>query len=331
MRVAILMSGGVDSTTAAHMLKGKGFEIFGIHMVHLDKPNEKVFKVAQELGIELKVLDIREEFKKRIIQYFIDEYRKGRTPNPCYFCNRFIKFGILFEEALKLGADIVASGHYARIINGKLFAAFDKSKDQSYFLSSLRREILKKVTFPLGDVKKEDVMNLARDMGIEFDGESQDVCFLEKDLRSFLKEKGLNPGAGSFMMDGKVVGKHDGYAFYTIGQRKGLGLSLGKKVYVSKIDPEKNIVFLGEKDDVMYDMMFVSSLNFLDDVSGEFRSLVKIRSNFNAVGAFVKIMGNSAIVRFDEKVFAVTPGQIAVFYDGEKVVMSGVIERGGKS
>ncbi len=331
MRVALLMSGGVDSAVAALVLKDEGYEVFGVHMVHLDKPDDRVFEVSRKLGIDLEILDVRREFKRKIIDYFVREYRMGRTPNPCYFCNREMKFGILFEKAMELGAKLIASGHYARIVDGKLLKAVDEGKDQSYFLSSLRREYLEKILLPIGGMRKMEVLKLAEELGMEFGEESQDVCFLEGDLKSFLKSRGLNPGSGDFVMDGKVVGKHEGYAFYTIGQRRKLGLSVGRRVYVSGIDPKKNVVFLGEKEDVMYDMMIVGNLNFLDDVKESFRSEVKVRSNFRAVGASVKVEEDFAIVKFDEEVFAVTPGQIAVFYDGEKVLMSGVIERGEKS
>ncbi len=331
MRVALLMSGGVDSTVAAHVLKDEGYDVFGVHMIHLDRPDDRVFEVSKKLGIDIEIVDVRRKFEEEIIDYFVKEYRAGRTPNPCYFCNRLMKFGILFEKAMELGADLVASGHYARVVDGKLFKAVDDSKDQSYFLSSLKKRYLKKILLPLGDMRKAEVLKLARELGLEFDGESQDVCFLKEDLKSFLKGKGLDPGPGNFVMNGKVVGKHDGYAFYTIGQRRKLGLSIGKRVYVVGVNPKRNVVFLGEKEDVMYDMMIVGSLNFLDDVKESFKSEVKIRSNFDAVSASVRIEGNFAVVKFDRRVFAVTPGQIAVFYDGERVLMSGVIERGERS
>ncbi len=330
MKIAVLMSGGADSSVAAYLLKREGWEIFGIHMVHLEKPNPRVFDVARELHVDLKLVDVRDFFRREIINYFVDEYRKGRTPNPCYFCNRIVKFGLLLEKAKELGAKFIASGHYAKVMGGKLYMALDKSKDQSYFLSSLSKEVLKKVIFPLGEMKKEEVISLAKNLGIEFEEESQDVCFLKGNLSDFLKKQGVNPGKGHFILDGKVVGEHEGYAFYTIGQRKGLGVSLGRRVYTTKIDPEGNRVFLGEKRDVMYDMMIVESLNFLEDVPEAFEAVVKVRSNFRPVRAEVHINRGRAFVKFERGVFAVTPGQIAVFYDGEKVVMSGVIERGEK-
>ena len=332
MRVAVLMSGGIDSAVAALLLKEERHDVFGIHMVHIDRPNPKVFDLAERLRIPLKVVDVRGIFWGSVVRYFVEEYRRGRTPNPCYFCNRWIKFKYLFEVADSLGADVLASGHYARVIDGKLYRAVDTSKDQSYFLSSLNREVLKRVIFPLGEMRKEEVRKLAESLGLEFDDESQDVCFLKgKSLKEFLKGQGLNPGRGEFIYRREVVGEHDGYAFYTIGQRKGLGISIGRRVYVIGLDPKRNLVYLGEKEDVMYDMMTVSQLNFLEDLEEEFESEVKIRSNFDPVPAEVKLEGDRAMVRLKEKVFAVTPGQVAVFYRGDQVVLSGIIERGVRS
>ena len=332
MRTAVLMSGGVDSSVAAFLLKKEGHDVFGIHMVHLRNPDERVFEVARRIGIEVKVVDLREFFKRVIVNYFVNEYRRGRTPNPCYFCNRLVKFGLLFDVADKMGADFIASGHYARVVDGKLYRAFDRSKDQSYFLSSIRRDFFKRIIFPLGEMKKEEVKRIASsELGVEFESESQDVCFLKgKNLKEFLMEHGVNPGKGKFVYKGKVVGESAGYAFYTIGQRKGLGISLGKRVYVSSIDPSGNVVILGDKEDVMYDMMIVKELNFLEDVPERFGAEVKIRSNFDPVEAEVEVRGETALVRFKRKVFAVTPGQIAVFYWKDQVIMSGIIEEGLK-
>ena len=332
MRIAVLMSGGVDSSIAAFLLKKEGHDVFGIHMVHLQKPNERVLEVARRIGIEVKIVDLRALFKSTIIGYFTEEYKRGRTPNPCYFCNRLIKFGFLFDVADKMGADLMASGHYARVVDGKLHMAIDRSKDQSYFLSSIRRDFFKRIVFPLGEMRKEEVKRIASsELGIEFESESQDVCFLKgKSLKEFLMEHGVRPGKGKFVYKGKIVGESEGYAFYTIGQRKGLGVSLGKRVYVSSIDPKNNLVILGDKEDVMYDMMVVRELNFLEDVPERFEAEVKIRSNFAPAEAEVEIRGDTALVRFKRKVFAVTPGQIAVFYWRDQVIMSGVIEEGMK-
>ena len=331
MRIAVLMSGGVDSSVSAFFLKKEGHNVFGIHMVHLQEPDERIFEIAKKIGIEVKIVDLRKIFKTAIVDYFVNEYKMGRTPNPCYFCNRIVKFGFLFDVADKMGADLIASGHYARVINGKLYKAVDKKKDQSYFLSSIRRNLFKRIIFPLGEMKKEEVKKIASSIGLEFESESQDVCFLKgKNLRDFLIENGVRPGKGKFVYRGEVVGENDGYAFYTIGQRKGLGVSLGKRVYVAEIIPKSNTVVLGDKEDVMYDMMVVRDLNFLEDVPESFEAEVKIRSNFDPVKCEVKVRGDTALVRFEKKVFAVTPGQIAVFYWKDQVIASGVIEKGVK-
>ena len=331
MKVAVLMSGGVDSSVAAYLLKEQGHDVVGVHMIHLDgEDTSTVEKVAKRLGIDLKVYDVREQFRKKVIRYFVEEYRKGRTPNPCYFCNRWIKFGVLLDMMKDLNFDAISSGHYARVRDGKLYRALDEKKDQSYFLSSLPRDLLRRLILPLGDLEKERVREIARSLGMEPREESQDVCFLKgKDLKEFLKEQGLEAGRGKFVdRQGNVLGEHEGYFYFTIGQRRGLGVSLGRRVYVTKILPERNEVVLGDKEGAMSRFMEVSSLNFLEDLPGSFEAFVKIRSNFKAQKCFVRIEGDLARVEFDGEAFAVTPGQIAVFYKGEQVVLSGVIEKG---
>lgn len=332
MRIAVLMSGGVDSTVAAHLLKEQGHDVVGVHMLHLDDQDVLAVKdAAKKIGVKLFRIDIREEFRKKVIGYFLSEYKKGRTPNPCYFCNRWIKFGLLFEKLREMGYETIASGHYARVQNGKLYKAKDKKKDQSYFLSSLPREILTKVIFPLSEITKDLVRELATNLNLRVKEESQDVCFLKnKNLKAFLQENGLK-GEGYFVnKKGEVLGNHDGYFSFTIGQRRGLGISLGKRVYVVDIIARENKVVLGSKTDVMSSGMIVENLNFLEDLPEKFDASVKIRSNFKEQRCTVHIGDGKAFVSFAQKAFAVTPGQIAVFYWDDQVILSGVIEKGIK-
>jgi len=330
MKVAVLLSGGVDSSIAAYLMKEEGHDVVGVHLVNLQREEQKKAKeIAERLGIGFISFDLREEFRKEIINYFINEYKNGRTPNPCYFCNKKIKFGKLVESIWN-DFDLIASGHYAIAENGKLYKAKKEKKDQSYFLASVEKNKLKKLYFPLGYMEKSEVLSLAEKIGIPYEKESQDVCFLKgKTLKDFMRENGLKLSKGSFVdRHGNKIGKHEGYYNYTIGQRRGLGISAGKRLYVYKIIPETNTVVLSCKEDVMYKYMEVSNLNFLEELPKQLEVTVKVRSNFREVGGFVKIKGGKAFVEFESKVFAVTPGQIAVFYINDQVVLSGVIERG---
>jgi len=330
MKVAVLLSGGVDSSVAAYLMKEQGHDVTAVHMVHLQGEDEKkARKVAEKLKINFVSYDVRGVFRKEIMDYFINEYKKGRTPNPCYFCNRKIKFGKLVKP-LWNDFDLIVTGHYAVAEDGKLYKAKKEKKDQSYFVSSVEKEKLKKIYFPLGYMTKSEVIKIAEKLGIPHGKESQDVCFLRgTTLKEFMKGAGLEVSKGVFLdKNGDRLGEHEGYFNYTVGQRRGLGISMGKRMYVFKIIPEKNVVVLSGKEDVMSKYMEVSNLNFLENLSDRFEAMVKVRSNFKEVKGFVKIRESKALVEFEKKVFAVTPGQIAVFYIKDQVVLSGVIERG---
>ena len=330
MKIAVALSGGIDSAASAMILKESGNEVVGYHLVFHDGDDpSKAEEVAEKLEIPLVVLDLRKEFENTVIDYFVSEYRSGRTPNPCYVCNREIKFGLFLEKAIEEGFEYVATGHYARVRNGLLYRALDRSKDQSYFLSSLRRSQLERVIFPLGEMFKSDVKKMVEFIGIRMERESQDVCFLGgKSVQEFLKER-IGEMEGFFVNEkGEVMGRHNGYYNFTIGQRRGLKVSSGKRVYVLKIHPESKTVVLGDKERVMFDGMLVGRLNLLVDLPNEFNAQVKIRSNFKEVDCSVRIESDRARVVFAERVFAVTPGQIAVFYDGDLVLGSGIIEKG---
>ena len=330
MKVAVALSGGVDSAVATRLLVEEGHEVRAYHMVLHDGDDiEKAVEVSKMLGVPLEILDLREDFKIKIVEYFLKEYRSGRTPNPCYFCNRDVKFGLLLDRVLKEGFERLATGHYARVKDGYLYRALDRRKDQSYFLSSLRRDQLLRAIFPLGYLEKSEVKEMARSLGVVGRDESQDVCFLAgRSLRDFLEEN-LGVMEGVFLDSrGNVLGKHRGFYGFTIGQRRGLGISSGRRLYVGEIRPDGNEVVLVEKDELMFDAMLVEDLNLLVDLPRVFNAQVKIRSNFDPVDCEVRIENDGAFVRFEKRVFAVTPGQIAVFYDGDLVLGSGVIREG---
>ncbi|MGL5778290.1 tRNA 2-thiouridine(34) synthase MnmA, partial [Cetobacterium sp.] len=227
--IAVAMSGGVDSSTVAYLLKKQGYKIFGVTMKTCGEEDKDAKRICDDLGIEHYLLDVTEDFGKEVINYFVDEYSSGRTPNPCMVCNRKIKFGKLIEFAKELGAEALATGHYANIIDGTLAIGDDMNKDQVYFLSQIKKENLKYIIFPIGKMEKPAVRELAKDLGVRVYAkkDSQEICFVEDGkLKEFLMEKtgGKIGKPGQIVnLKGKVLGKHNGLAFYTIGQRKGLG------------------------------------------------------------------------------------------------------------
>ena len=354
-RVILAMSGGVDSSVAAFLLQQAGYEVIGVtlKMWSYEKTySEKtVFhsdcdfindaqSLAQKLNIEHHVVDIQDEFARTIIQNFVNEYFTGHTPNPCVLCNPTMKFGTLFHYADKLDCEKVATGHYIRLKNenGRFFVSHGKdiAKDQSYVLWKLLQSQLSRCIFPLGEFTKEEVKNLAHSYGIASIAEkreSYDVCFIPNgDYRSFLQMK--SPDAcealrGGIICDknGKWLGKHRGYPFYTIGQRKGLEVAVGHPIYVTHLDPENNRVILGEKEDLLSQTLWVKEVNIskYETLPENYRALVRIR--YKDAGAMATIIREEEKLRcdFDTPVSAVTPGQSAVFYEGEDVVGGGII------
>ena len=353
-RVLVGMSGGIDSSAACIMLQEQGYEVVGVTMrtwdipSHFSSPEQEqpdeimeAQAVAARLGIEHHVADVREEFRKVIVQYFIDEYMRGRTPNPCVMCNPLFKERILCEWADRTGCQWIATGHYCQIEkrNGHCYIVTgdDATKDQSYFLWKLPQEILERMLLPLGGMTKETVREYLAQKGFEAKakgGESMEICFIDKDYRDFLREhcpdidKRIGPG---WFVDSKglKLGQHKGFAYYTIGQRKGLGIALGEPAYVLKINPEKNTVMLGNADQLKTEYMLVEppvapdieELLTCPDLS------VRIRYRSRPIPCQVLQLPDNSylLVKFATEASAITPGQSAVFYDGNRVLGGGFI------
>lgn len=330
-KVITAMSGGVDSSTAAALLKKQGHDVVGLFLLMGNNQNSKdAEKAAKKLNIPLKILDVKKEFKKKVIDYFIDEYKKGRTPNPCVECNRHIKFRFLLKKMLELKADYVATGHYARLRREfpiKLLTAKDKNKDQTYFLWRLTQDQLERVLFPIGDYTKKEVRAMAKkwDLPVYQKKESQEICFIgDADLRKFLKSRIHVKKGPIITVEGKEVGEHEGLAYYTIGQRKGIKIGGIGPFYVVDKDFEKNtlIVAQGDFDDALFKKeMMVRGVNWISKVKFPLKCQIKIRYLTNSVSCVV----NKNKVVFNKKQRAVTPGQSAVFYKRNEVLGGGII------
>jgi len=336
-RVFVAMSGGVDSSLAAALLKQAGYEVSGIHtQLRSDQsPTTSLEDTCRLLDIPLHRLNLETEFQSLVIDYFCHGYSLGYTPNPCIVCNQNIKFGLLFDRVLEMGADYLATGHYARVDcspNGyRLLKAVDITKDQSYFLCRLGQRQLQYLLLPLGTFRKVEVRRLAAELGLPTSSrhDSQDVCFIpDNDYRSFIaKHIPLNPGdivdTGS-----RVLGRHDGLALYTVGQRQGLGLSSNNRLYVLKLDTANNRSVVGTKDQLLSDTLFASKLSW---VSGEapkepVNVTAKIRYQSPEVSARLQIRDGVAEVSFHQPQQAISPGQSVVFYQGDTVLGGGIIE-----
>ncbi len=374
-RVVLAMSGGVDSSAAAVLLREQGYEVIGLFMrsgateaadatvcrtsLSADLPilNVKAHKqgccsatdaadarrVADSLDIPFHALNFQDAFG-RIKDYFADEYLAGRTPNPCVMCNNWLKFGKLWEFAQQVGAEFIASGHYARIVSGPddnprpaLTRGLDRSKDQSYVLFGINKQILDRVIFPVGTFAKTEIRELARQTGLRVADkpDSQEICFIpDNDYVGFLdRYRGSQPTAGDVVdTAGNVVGQHDGYQQFTVGQRKGLGIAFGTPRYVVGVEPATRRVIVGTRDDLMEGTLEADRLNWLiDDVPSQFTCHAQIRSQHAAAEAEVQVLDTDRLrVRFTEPQFGIAPGQAVVLYDGDRVLGGGWIRSAPK-
>ena len=355
-KVVVGMSGGVDSSVAAWLLQKQGYEVIGVTMqiwqderTDLSGENEgccslsaveDARRVAWQLGIPHYVMNFKKEFKTQVMDYFVNEYICGRTPNPCIACNRFVKWEALLARSLGLGADYIATGHYARVerlLNGRfaLRISATAAKDQTYALYNLTQEQLSHTQMPVGAYTKEEIRQIAEELGLSVarKADSQEICFIpDHDYAGFIRrERGQALEAGNFVdRNGRVLGQHKGIIHYTVGQRKGLNLSLGRPVFVVEIRPDTNEVVIGEANDVFTDRLICDKLNWMaiDGLHGEERQVkAKIRYSHKGAPCMIRELESGRVeCHFLEPVRAVTPGQAVVFYEDEYVLGGGTIQ-----
>lgn len=358
-KVVVGMSGGVDSSVAAYLLKEQGYEVIGVTMQIWQDEEETIQqenggccglsavddarRVADQLGIPYYVMNFKKEFKKNVMDYFTGEYLNGRTPNPCIACNRYVKWESLLKRSLEIGADYIATGHYARIRrlpSGRytLLQSAASAKDQTYALYSLTQEQLSHTIMPVGEFSKDEIRQIAEDIGLRVahKPDSQEICFVpDKDYASFIEEyTGRHIPEGNFVNTaGQVIGRHKGITHYTIGQRKGLNLAMGHPVFVSRICPETNEVVIGENEDIFRHTLLADRLNYMavpEFIDG-MEVMAKIRYNHKGSPCRIELAGEGRIrCVFPEAQRAITPGQAVVFYDGERVLGGGTILRAGE-
>lgn len=354
-KVVVGMSGGVDSSVAAYLLKKQGYEVIGVTM-QIWQEEEEIIKVenggccglsavedarrvASMLDIPYYVMNFKQEFKCKVIDYFTNEYVNGRTPNPCNACNRHIKWEALLLRSLQIGADYIATGHYARVdqLPGGRYAirnSVTATKDQTYALYNLTQEQLSRTLMPIGDYKKEEIRQMAADLllPVAAKPDSQDICFIpDGNYGAFLEREIPDklPGAGNFVNpEGKILGRHKGITHYTIGQRKGLNLAMGHPVFVVGLRPETNEVVIGEMEDLYTREVYCEDVNYMAmaDLPTPKRAICKIRYAHQGSPCILEKTEDGRVkCTFDEPVRAATPGQAAVFYEGEYVLGGGTI------
>lgn len=344
-RIAVAMSGGVDSSVVAALLQQQGHEVIGITMQLFEPcssgpgtPAHDGAQVAAQLGIPHHLLRLEPQFHDLIIDNFIDQYRQGQTPNPCILCNRLIKFGLLLEQARELGAELLATGHYVRRTVGPdglchLRTAANQAKDQSYFLYSLSQQQLRQVLFPLGEIaSKDEVRSLAAAFGLAVanKGDSQEVCFIPNDdYAAFLEQQGIKANPGNIVhIGGQVLGRHSGTHRYTIGQRKGLGIGWSEPLYVLEIDSSRNLIVVGEQQHLLKAGLIGADISWIiPPPANSFNTTCKIRYRHQPVPCRVELLADDRCrVLFDEPQRSVTPGQFVVFYQDDQVLGGGRIQ-----
>lgn len=353
-KVVVGLSGGVDSSVAAYLLKKKGYDVIGVTM-QIWQEEEQEFqeenggccglsavddarRVAQILDIPYYVMNFRKEFKEKVIDYFNEEYLQGRTPNPCIACNRYVKWESLLKRSLDIGADYIATGHYARVErlpNGRyaIRNSVTAKKDQTYALYNLTQEQLSRTLMPVGEYTKEEIRQIAQEAGlpVAHKKDSQEICFVpDNDYAKFIEEStGKKIEEGNYVLEnGTVIGKHKGIIHYTIGQRKGLNLSMGHPVFVTEIKPDSNEVVIGENEDLFVTDLVCDRVNFMaiDHLEEGKEFTAKIRYNHPGAACTLEDLGEGKVkVLFREPQRAVTPGQAVVFYQGEYVAGGGII------
>ncbi|WP_066154224.1 tRNA 2-thiouridine(34) synthase MnmA [Aliarcobacter cryaerophilus] len=338
-KVMVGMSGGIDSSVTSYMLLKDGYEVEGVYlMLHnrTDGYHEKnlgyIEDVAKFLNIKYHILDLTNEFSRKVYDYFVDSYLTGTTPNPCVKCNKQIKFGAMLDFAKKHGADFLATGHYAKTDGEFFYEADDKTKDQSYFLSQVDKEALKYMIFPLSNLKKENIIKLGANLDVAYKkitekNESQEICFVETVYTDIIKKHANIDIEGDVLdQNGNIVGKHKGYAHYTIGKRKGFTVKGAQEPhFVIKLNPKDNTIVVGKKPSLEVNEVVGQELNmYIDDK--KFSCGVKLRYRSNTILCDVEIIDDKAIIKLKEPAFGVASGQLAVFYDGNKVLGSAFIK-----
>lgn len=335
-KVLVGMSGGVDSTVVAILLQKEGYEVVGVYMklhdneLYHQRNFANVKRVGEYLGIDIHFYDLSQNFKDEVYDYFVDTYKQGLTPNPCVMCNRTIKFGKMIEFANSLGIDKVATGHYLNCDGKFFYTAKDSSKDQSYFVAQVRKEVLSKLIFPLGLWLKDDVKEFAKDIPLLKDiaeqKESSEICFVENDYTEILeRHMDIDLFGETINSSGEVVGTHKGYMHYTIGKRRGFIVNGAHDPhYVIAIKPQNNQIVVGKRDELRVDSFQIKQINLFEPLK-EFEATVKIRYRTTAIDCHVKIDKDIGLVELKQSIFGLAHGQVAVFYDNNRVLGSGVI------